>query len=108
MSDKVYTIDEIKEIVSPIAKRHSVSKMYLFGSYARGEADANSDIDIRIDAEKIRSLFDLGALYSDLEEALKKSLDLITTKTLDNNMSDPLTRKFVKTIGKEEYLIYEE
>ncbi|MEG0935713.1 MAG: nucleotidyltransferase domain-containing protein, partial [Clostridia bacterium] len=47
MSDKVYTLDEIKAIASPIAQQHGVSALYLFGSYARGEATPASDLDFR-------------------------------------------------------------
>ncbi len=108
MTAKVYTIDEIKDIVTPIAIRHRVTKMYLFGSYARGEADAKSDIDIRIDAANLRTLFALGGLYADLEEALNKSLDLVTTESLRANINDPLTRKLIRNIKKDERLIYEE
>ncbi len=104
----IYTIDEIKNIVTPIAARHRVTKMYLFGSYARGEADENSDIDIRIDADNLRNLFALGNLYADLEEALNKSLDLVTTESLRANKNDPLTRKLIRSIKKDERLIYDE
>jgi predicted nucleotidyltransferase len=45
---RLYTIAEIKDIVTPIAKSHGVSKVYLFGSYAHGEATKNSDIYLRI------------------------------------------------------------
>ena len=41
LCDKIYTIDEIRAIASPIAKSHGVAALYLFGSYARG--DATSD-----------------------------------------------------------------
>lgn len=44
--DNVYTIDEIKKNVVPIAKAHDVGRIYLFGSYARGEATPSSDIDL--------------------------------------------------------------
>lgn len=108
MTEKIYTVDEIKNIVVPIAKRHRVSKMYLFGSYARGEADNNSDIDLHIDAENITNLFVLGSLYDDLETALDKSLDLVTTQALRQNINDPLTRKFIKGMRKDEQLLYEE
>ena len=108
MTKKVYTVDEIRNIVAPIAKRHRVSKMYLFGSYARGEADSDSDIDLRIDAENLTNLFVLGSLYVDLETALSKSLDLVTTQSLRQNIKDPLTQKLIKNIRKDEKLLYEE
>ncbi|MEY8576271.1 nucleotidyltransferase domain-containing protein [Oscillospiraceae bacterium 21-37] len=38
MTRKVYTINEIKGIVAPIAQKHGVNRVYLFGSYARGDA----------------------------------------------------------------------
>ena len=107
MTEKVYTVDEIREIVTPIAQRHRVTGMYLFGSYARGEADKYSDIDSRIDAENLNTLFALGGLYADLEMALDKSLDLVTTQALKQNIEDPLTRRFVKQMKKDEQVLYE-
>ena len=47
MTDKIYTIEELREIITPIAIQHNVEKVYLFGSYARGEATENSDVDLR-------------------------------------------------------------
>ena len=44
----MYSIDEIKEIVKPILKKYDVRKAYIFGSYARGEATEESDVDIMI------------------------------------------------------------
>ncbi len=96
--DRIYTIDEIKSIVAPIAKAHDVGRIYLFGSYARGEATAESDIDLRVDKGKLKGLFALGALYADLEDGLGKRLDLLTTGSLDQT--------FLKSIAKEEIMIY--
>lgn len=96
--DRIYTIDEIKSIVAPIAAAHNVGRIYLFGSYARGEATASSDIDLRVDKGNLKGLFALGALYADLEDSLEKQLDLLTTGSLD--------QKFLQKIAKEEILIY--
>ena len=52
----IYTLSEIKDIVRPVAERHHIRTLTLFGSYARGEADASSDIDLCVDGESIRSL----------------------------------------------------
>ena len=41
-----YTIEEIKDKIIPIAKKHGISRMCLFGSYARGEANDDSDVEI--------------------------------------------------------------
>ena len=108
MTDKIYTLDELKSIVIPIAKQHRVTKMYLFGSYAKGTADEKSDIDIRIDSKNLRNLFALGGLYADLEEALNKPLDLVTTESLRTNKSEPLTRRLIRNIKQCEILLSEE
>ena len=96
--DRVYTINEIKNIVAPIAKAHDVDRIYLFGSYARGEATPDSDIDLRVDKGNLKGLFTLGALYADLEDGLGKKLDLLTTGSLE--------QRFLQSIAKEEVLIY--
>ncbi len=99
MSDKIYSVNEIRDIVNPIASRYGIERMYLFGSYARGEAKAESDIDLRGDTGKLHGLFALGGLYAELEEGFGKKLDLLTTRSLD--------RRFLDRIAKEEILIYE-
>ena len=52
----IYTIPEIKNIVCPLAKEYGAERVYLFGSYARGESTKNSDIDLRIDKGNIKGL----------------------------------------------------
>lgn len=78
------TIKEIKNKVAPIAKKYSLHAVYIFGSYARGDANENSDIDILIDREgsTLKGMLDMGNLYNDLCETLKKEIDLITIQTL--------------------------
>lgn len=98
MCDKIYSIDEIKNIVTPIAKKYGVDKVYLFGSYARGEAAAGSDLDFRVDKGALRGLFALGGMYCDLEEKFQKKLDLLTTASLDE--------AFLNRIKNDEVLIY--
>ena len=80
-----------------------LESVVLYGSYARGEADENSDIDLCIEAVAIKGLFALGGLYADLEEALGKELDLITAKSLKYNDDD----SFKNNLEKERVLIYE-
>lgn len=49
----VYSIEEITERVRPIAEKYGLRSVYLFGSYARGDARENSDVDLLVDAENV-------------------------------------------------------
>ena len=93
-----YTIDEIREIVTILAARYGADRIYLFGSYARGDANKDSDIDLRIDKGAIRGL-QMGGLAADLEDALGIPVDLVPTGSLDS--------KFLNSISDDEVLLYE-
>lgn len=60
----VYTVEKIKARIIPIAKQYNLSKVYLFGSYARGEADENSDIDIALEIEDESQYLDVHGVLS--------------------------------------------
>lgn len=96
---KMLTIEKIKEIIIPICKRYGVKKAFLFGSYARGEATENSDVDIRIEAGKIKGLFQLSGFRIDLIEALGTDVDLLSVIPEYKNFRDNLKR--------DEILLYE-
>ena len=103
MSDHVYSIDEIRDIITPIAKLHGVDKVFLFGSYARGDATASSDVDLCVAAPALRGLFALGGLYADLEDALSKRIDVVTTGSLKYNKDET----FLENLRKDRVLLYE-
>ncbi|HLL80248.1 MAG TPA: nucleotidyltransferase family protein, partial [Ktedonobacteraceae bacterium] len=58
------------------------SNVRVFGSVARGEADEQSDIDLLIDLEPGRSLFDLAGLLVDLEDLLGCNIDVVPEDSL--------------------------
>lgn len=104
----IYKIEEIAERVRPIAERYGVGKVYLFGSYARGEATEESDIDLLVEAENIKSLWTFGGLWGDLEDALEKKLDLVTEESLyREHQDDPLRVKFRDAVDKDRRIIYD-
>ncbi len=70
--EKIYAMNELQAIICPILRDYGVRRAYLFGSYARGEATAQSDIDLRIDGGRIRSMFGLGALYHELTQEFRE------------------------------------
>lgn len=85
------------EIISPIARETGVERIYLFGSYARGEATSNSDVDLLIDSGMIDSYLGIGKLYSRLNRALEKDLDIVPTD------ADP---EFIDRIPSDLVLVY--
>lgn len=48
MDNRIFTIQDIVRLVKPVAEKYRVNAIYLFGSYARGEADEDSDLDFLI------------------------------------------------------------
>ena len=74
----ILTIKQIKERIKPVMERHGIKNVYLFGSYARGEANRNSDVDIYCDSGDVDTLFKAVAFNDELEEVLGKKVDVVT------------------------------
>ncbi len=104
----VYTTEEIRAIVSPVAEKYGLKAVWVFGSYARGTACADSDIDLLIDTDgtELNTLFKLGALYDDLSSALGKNVDLITVSSLEQPPVRQSEVAFRQNIMKERKDLY--
>ena len=94
----VCSLNDIQKIVARLAEEYGAERIYLFGSYARGDMTTSSDIDLRIDKGKIRG-FQLAGLLLDLEDSLGVPVDLIPTSSLDP--------AFLDSIRDDEVLLYE-
>lgn len=119
-NEKIYTIEEIKQKTESIFKKYNIEKAYLFGSYARGEATKNSDIDIMILGGK-QDLLEIGGINLELEKILNKKIDIIQeeiyTVPLYQEKYDEYdyydflrkkeNQKIKENIFKERILIYE-
>jgi predicted nucleotidyltransferase len=80
----MYNIAEISRIVSPIAREYGVRSLSVFGSYARGEATPESDIDfLIIDKGSLRGLVKLSGFQLALEESLGIPVDVMTQDGLN-------------------------
>ena len=99
----VYTVEQIAQRILPVAQKYGLKAVYLFGSYARGTATESSDIDLLIDTSgtNIKSLLSLSAVYCDLEDALQKSIDLITVSSLEQRPQMENDVRFRDTVLKE-------
>ena len=96
------TINQIKEIIKPIAKKYGLEAVYLFGSQARGEASPESDYDFYVKRGKMKDLFELSGLFIDLEAALGKEVDIVLEPESKKKLDDYL----VEGIKKDGILIY--
>ena len=75
-------IENIKKILIKVLMEHEVKKAALFGSIVRGEATEDSDIDLLIEFKGRKSLFDLAGLKLELQELLRRKVDVVTYKSL--------------------------
>ncbi len=75
MNQLIYTLPEIERILSPVFSEYPVKKAILFGSYAKGLAEPNSDVDILVDSG-LKGLSFFG-LLEDVSTALDKNVDLL-------------------------------
>ena len=85
MSNKIYSINEIKEKLSNLVKDTEVNKIILFGSYAKNLANENSDIDLVIDSNGKLMGFKLFSLITKIEELFNKNVDAFEKSEIVNN-----------------------
>ena len=76
--------------IGSILKAHDVEYAAIFGSYARGEARPDSDVDILIRLRQPKSFFELGRLKDQLANLMEKKIDLVTEKAIS-----PYIKKYV-------------
>lgn len=67
---KMLSINDIKKAVAKIGKKYGIKNAYLFGSYARGEANEYSDVDLMIDGGQIHGLYELSGFRLDMMDEL--------------------------------------
>ena len=94
MSEKIYTIEEIKKILSEILKDKPVYQVILFGSYAKKNATKDSDIDLIIDTKSKLKGFALLKLICQIEEKLQKEIDGFEKyEIVENSLIDKIHRR---------------
>jgi uncharacterized protein len=84
-----------REQILQIASKYGARQVWVFGSVARGEADAGSDIDFLVELEPGRSLLDLGGMQFELEALLNCRVDVVTVRGLKARFRDQVLREAV-------------
>ncbi|MCD8011926.1 MAG: nucleotidyltransferase domain-containing protein [Lachnospiraceae bacterium] len=83
MSGEIYTVLQIKTILKPVFQRYNIKKAVLFGSYGKGCANGNSDLDLLVDSG-LRGLKFVG-LIEDVRTAVDKEVDVFDISHLEKN-----------------------
>ena len=99
MDNRIFTLENITAMVKPLAEKYRVKEIYLFGSYARGEADEKSDLDFLVFGGENFKLTNVLALGEDLREVLKKKVDIFEIREVNQDS------EFYKTIMIEKVLV---
>ena len=98
---KEYSIQELSEIVGPVARKHHIIAVYLFGSRARGDNRRDSDYDLIVEIGPGFRAFDLFEFEDELKEILKRDVGAMTASVLrnDNDFTRDVIRERIQIYG---------
>ncbi|MBI2631261.1 nucleotidyltransferase family protein [Candidatus Nomurabacteria bacterium] len=86
------TLEELERKTRPVFDKYRIKYAGVFGSFARGEERADSDVDIMIDYNRPFSLLDLIGLENDLKDLLQKKVDVVTENGASKYMKSKMLR----------------
>jgi predicted nucleotidyltransferase len=105
----IYTLEQIKELVEPIAVKYNLKTLWVFGSYARGEATEESDVDFLIDFKGSKALNLRGyvGMANEIEKKISKKIDMVSLYNLYGPTNVTYFPTFVNIVTTERVMIYE-
>lgn len=95
------TLADISSTISRVLARYDVREAYLFGSFARGEQEPDSDIDLRLACGATMTFGTLYELSLELEKELGRKVDIVT------NLPEHMRPAFRKNLEQDEVRLYE-
>jgi predicted nucleotidyltransferase len=88
-------IREQRENILKIARAHGATNLKIFGSYARGEERAGSDLDLLVELEPGRSLLDIIAIKQNIEDMINRRVDVVTAGALSPYIRDEIMKEAI-------------
>ena len=86
---------KLRKLKPQVAASYKARELGLFGSFARGEQDAGSDVDVLVDFDDGADLFDLTGLALYLEEQLQRKVDVVPRRALREELRESVLREVV-------------
>ena len=96
--EKAVDFEELRQRITPILKRHHISRAAIFGSMATGKARKKGDLDILVEFKGKRSLLDLAALKMDLEDEVGRKVDVLTYNALHPLLRENVLKQEVRIL----------
>jgi predicted nucleotidyltransferase len=102
---------EIQQMLSgkikPIAEKYNIKSVWVFGSYARGEATENSDLDLLIDVSEVTLKgWDYFEIDDEIHSVFGENVDIVETEVLEYESTKKLNPDFINNVLKERVLVY--
>jgi len=89
----------IRKTIVSILTRHDAERIAIFGSYARGEAGSDSDVDILVRFVKPKSLIQIVQIEDEIKKTIHLKVDLVTEKALSPYLADTVHHDEVVIFG---------
>lgn len=89
------THSDIKRKAVPFLKKRNAEFVGLFGSHAKHQANASSDVDLLVRFDRRKNLFELNRIQRELSEKLNRKVDLVTEGALSRHMRDSVMENLV-------------
>lgn len=105
-NDEALSIDSIRLMILPVVLKYGIERATLFGSYARGEAKEDSDVDFLIECNGIDTMTEYLSLTDDLKTAIGKNVDIVMYDALQTDRSRAAKRLW-QNIEKDKVIVYE-
>ena len=105
-SGDILSLDSIKYLIQPIARKYKLDKVFVFGSYGRGEETASSDLDLLIDGADIHTMEEYLELKDSLSKTIGKDVDIVLGETVRKNVNTRSGRRFMEHFERDKVLIY--
>ena len=102
----VLSIDAISLMILPVAQKHGIKKVTLFGSYARGEGTEDSDVDLLIECDNIRNMKEYLIIEEGFKRAVGKNVDIVMADALQSE-NTRAAKRLLEHFERDQVIVYE-